>query len=112
MSDNLDDIPQLNGAEREEKPALTETKPKPNAEAKPLSVLSSAFFSEQLEVEITPEPTEVAPEQTEVAPETNEIKIHLINSAPYFRFLMIGIGLLVIMRYRPKGILPEKIIKQ
>ncbi len=41
--------------------------------------------------------------------ETNELKIHLINSAPYFRFLMVGIGLLVIMRYRPKGILPEKI---
>ncbi len=45
-------------------------------------------------------------------PETNEFKIHLINSAPYFRFLMVGIGLLVIMRYRPRGILPEKIIKQ
>ena len=45
-------------------------------------------------------------------PETNEIKIHLINSAPYFRFLLIGIGLLLIMRYRPRGILPEKIIKQ
>ena len=45
-------------------------------------------------------------------PETNELKIHLINSAPYFRFLMIGIGLLIIMRYRPRGILPEKIIKQ
>ena len=45
-------------------------------------------------------------------PETNEVKIHLINSASYFRFLMVGIGLLIIMRYRPKGILPEKIIKQ
>ena len=45
-------------------------------------------------------------------PETNELKIHLINSAPYFRFLMIGIVLLIIMRYRPRGILPEKIIKQ
>jgi len=44
-------------------------------------------------------------------PETNEIRIHLINSAPYFRFLMIGIGLLVVMRFRPQGILPEKIIK-
>ena len=44
--------------------------------------------------------------------ETNELKIHLINSAPYFRFLIIGVGLLVIMRYRPQGILPEKIIKQ
>ena len=44
--------------------------------------------------------------------DTNEIRIHLINSAPYFRFLIIGIGLLIIMRYRPQGILPEKIIKQ
>ena len=45
-------------------------------------------------------------------PETNEIKIHLINSAPYFRFLLVGIGLLLIMRFRPQGIIPEKIIKQ
>ena len=45
-------------------------------------------------------------------PETNEIRIHLVNSAPYFRFLLVGIGLLIIMRYRPQGILPERIIKQ
>ena len=45
-------------------------------------------------------------------PETNEVKIHLINSAPYFRFLLVGIGLLLIMRFRPQGIIPEKIIKQ
>ena len=45
-------------------------------------------------------------------PETNALKIHLIQSAPYFRFLLVGIGLLLIMRYRPRGILPEKIIKQ
>ena len=44
--------------------------------------------------------------------ETNAFKLHLIESVPYFRFLMMGIGLLLIMRYRPKGILPEKIIKQ
>ncbi len=41
--------------------------------------------------------------------ETNFLKAHLIESAPYFRFLMIGVGLLVIMRYRPKGLIPEKI---
>ena len=41
--------------------------------------------------------------------ETNALKVHLINSIPYFRFLMMGVGLLLIMRYRPKGILPEKI---
>ncbi len=45
-------------------------------------------------------------------PETNEIKVHLINSAPYFRFLLVGIGLLLIMRFRPQGLIPEKIIKQ
>ena len=45
-------------------------------------------------------------------PETNALKVHLIESAPYFRFLTIGIGVLLIMRYRPQGILPEKIIKQ
>tara|TARA_A100001015_G_scaffold250303_1_gene288671 strand:+ start:6136 stop:7506 length:1371 start_codon:yes stop_codon:yes gene_type:complete len=45
-------------------------------------------------------------------PETNEIKVHLINSAPYFRFLLVGIGLLFIMRFRPQGLIPEKIIKQ
>ena len=42
-------------------------------------------------------------------PDTNFIKLHLIDSVPYFRFLMMGIGLLLIMRYRPKGIIPEKI---
>ena len=42
-------------------------------------------------------------------PATNTLKVHLIESVPYFRFLMMGLGLLLIMRYRPKGILPEKI---
>jgi len=37
--------------------------------------------------------------------------MHLIDSIPYFRYLMMGLGLLVVMRYRPKGLLPEKIIK-
>jgi branched-chain amino acid transport system permease protein len=41
--------------------------------------------------------------------EANAFRVHLINSIPYFRYLMMGIGLLLIMRYRPKGILPEKI---
>ena len=41
--------------------------------------------------------------------DTHVLKIHLIESVPYFRYLMRGLGLLLIMRYRPKGILPEKI---
>ncbi len=44
-------------------------------------------------------------------PETHYLKLHLIESAPYFRFLLVGLGLLIIMRYRPQGILPEKIVK-
>ncbi len=40
---------------------------------------------------------------------THVLKVHLIESIPYFRYLLMGIGLLLIMRYRPKGILPEKI---
>ena len=45
-------------------------------------------------------------------PETNALKVHLIESAPYFRFLLVGIGLLEIMRFSTQGNLPEKIIKQ
>ena len=41
--------------------------------------------------------------------ETHALKLHLKESVPYFRYLMMGMGLLLIMRYRPKGILPEKI---
>ena len=41
--------------------------------------------------------------------DTNAFKLHLIESVPYFRYLTMGLGLLLIMRYRPKGILPEKI---
>jgi len=86
MTDNLGELPGLVESQQEEKPALAETKPKPIVETKPLSKLSSTFFSEQVEqepelaaveTEVTPEPaaveTEVTPEpvtvETEVAPE-------------------------------------------
>ncbi len=41
--------------------------------------------------------------------ENNAFKLHLLDSIPYFRYLIMGLILLLIMRYRPKGILPEKI---
>ena len=84
MTDNLGELPGLVESQQEEQPVLAEAKPKPVVETKPLSELSSAFFSEQVEqepaaveTEVTPEPaaveTEVAPEpaavETEVAPE-------------------------------------------
>ncbi len=40
-----------------------------------------------------------------------QLKLHLINSIPYFRYLMMGLGLLAVMRYRPMGLLPEKILR-
>ena len=86
MTDNLGELPGLVESQQEEKPVLAETKPKPVVETKPLSELSSTFFSEQVEqepepvaveTEVTPEPaaveTEVTPEpaavETEVTPE-------------------------------------------
>ena len=80
MSDNLGQIPQLDGTKQEEKPALTETKPKPVAETKPLTAMSSAFFAEQveepepakIEAEVAPEPAKV---ETEVAPEPDKKKV-------------------------------------
>jgi len=86
MTDNLGELPSLVESQQEEKPVLAETKPKPVVETKPLSELSSTFFSEQVEqepepaaveTEVTPEPaaveTEVTPEpaavETEVTPE-------------------------------------------
>jgi len=86
MTDNLGELPSLVESQQEEQPVLAETKSKPAVETKPLSELSSAFFSEQVEqepepaaveTEVTPEPaaveTEVTPEpaavETEVTPE-------------------------------------------
>ena len=40
---------------------------------------------------------------------TNALKLHLLNSVPYFRYLFMGLILLLILRYRPKGIIPEKV---
>ena len=46
---------------------------------------------------------------TAVLHDENKFKLHLIDSVPYFRYLIMGSVLLLIMRYRPKGILPEKV---
>ncbi len=41
--------------------------------------------------------------------ENNSFRLHMIDSVPYFRYLIMGAVLLLILRYRPKGILPEKV---
>jgi len=81
MTDNLGELPGLVESQQEEQPVLAEAEPKPAVETKPLSALSSAFFSEQVEQE--PEPsaveTEVTPEpaavETEVAPKETKKKV-------------------------------------
>ena len=40
--------------------------------------------------------------------DTNAMKIHLIESAPHLRLFIMGFVLLLTMRFRPKGLLPEK----
>nr|AIF20211.1 surface antigen protein [uncultured marine thaumarchaeote KM3_88_G03] len=92
MTDNLGELPGLVESQQEEQPVLAEAKPKPAVETKPLSELSSAFFSEQVEqepepaaveTEVTPEPaaveTEVTPEpaavETEVTPKETKKKV-------------------------------------
>jgi len=70
MTDNLGELPSLVESQQEEKPVLAETKLKPAVETKPLSELSSAFFSEQVEQE--PEPAAV---ETEVTPKETKKKV-------------------------------------
>ena len=87
MTDNLGELPGIVESQQEEQPVLAEAKPKPAVETKPLSELSSAFFSEQVEQE--PEPaaveTEVTPEpaavETEVTPKETKKKVMKTKSS-------------------------------
>ena len=87
MTDNLGELPGLVESQQEEKPVLAETKPKPAVETKPLSELSSAFFSEQVEQELEPAAveTEVTPEpaavETEVTPKETKKKVMKTKSS-------------------------------
>jgi len=76
MTDNLGELPGLVESQQEEKPVLAETKPKPVVETKPLSELSSTFFSEQVEQE--PEPAAV---ETEVTPKETKKKVMKTKSS-------------------------------
>ena len=40
--------------------------------------------------------------------DANVMKMHLLESAPHLRLFIMGFVLLITMRFRPKGILPEK----
>ena len=60
-------------------------------------------------IEAAPLTTFIINQLTSSLEPTNALKLHLLDSVPYFRYLFMGLILLLILRYRPKGIIPEKI---
>ena len=43
--------------------------------------------------------------------ETNAVRIHLLNSAQHMRLFVMGAVLLLVLRFSPGGILPEKVMR-
>ena len=41
--------------------------------------------------------------------ETNPLRSHLQEVAPHMRMVLMGLILVLVLRFRPKGILPEKV---
>ena len=60
-------------------------------------------------IEAAPVTTFIINQLTAGLDPTNTLKLHLLDSVPYFRYLLMGLILLLILRYRPKGIIPEKV---
>ena len=40
--------------------------------------------------------------------EDNAFRIHMLNSAAYMRYLTLGLILVLVLRFNPKGLIPEK----
>jgi branched-chain amino acid transport system permease protein len=40
--------------------------------------------------------------------QTSDLRKHLLKSAPHFRLFIMGLVLLLTMRFMPKGIIPEE----
>ena len=60
-------------------------------------------------IEAAPITTFIIDQLTAGLDPTNTLRLHLLDSVPYFRYLLMGLILLLILRYRPKGIIPEKV---
>jgi len=60
-------------------------------------------------IEAAPLTTFIINQLTSGLEPTNALKVHLLDSVPYFRYLFMGLILLLILRYRPKGIIPERV---
>ncbi len=60
-------------------------------------------------IEAAPITTFIINQLTSGLEQTNALKLHLLDSVPYFRYLFMGLILLLILRYRPKGIIPERV---
>ncbi len=60
-------------------------------------------------IEAAPVTTFIINQLTAGLDPANPLKLHLLDSVPYFRYLLMGLILLLILRYRPKGIIPERV---
>jgi branched-chain amino acid transport system permease protein len=40
--------------------------------------------------------------------ENGALKAHLVDAAPQLRLLTLGVALLLVLRFSPRGLLPEK----
>jgi len=45
---------------------------------------------------------------TSILPEGNGVRTHLVEAAPHMRLFLMGLILLLVMRYAPRGLLPER----
>ena len=78
-SDDLGDLPNIEEQNNVEKPAVSQTQPKPTAETKPLSVTSSAFFAEPVEETVEPVEETVEPVEETVEEVTKKVKKNTIT---------------------------------
>lgn len=59
-------------------------------------------------VEAEPLGTWLVSVATSGLPEDNFLRLHLLDSAPYMRLMLMGLILLLMLRFRPQGLIPEK----
>ena len=74
-----------------------------------LGSILGGFFIWFLWIEAEPMSIFVMQLLTSSLEESSLIKSHLMESAPHLRLFIMGLVLLITLRFRPKGILPEKI---
>jgi len=74
-----------------------------------LGSILGGFFIWFLWIEAEPMSIFIMQILTNALADSSIIKSHLLESSPHFRLFIMGLVLLITLRFKPKGILPEKI---